>query len=420
MSPLPAIQSGAAGPAAAAAGLPAAAPGQRFAGDGAPLLAIEGLEVTFPLRGEGRRVPVLRGVSLAIHRGECVGLVGESGSGKSMLALAVLRLVPPPGRVRGRVWLEGGGLPGAPAAAPSVAAGREATPGGWRPPADLLALPEAAMRWVRGARIGIVFQEPMTALNPFYTIGFQIAEAVAAHRPIGRRAARAEAVRLLERVAMPGARRRLDDYPHQLSGGQRQRVLLAMALAGGPELLLADEPTTALDVTLQAQVLALLEELRQDLGLAVLLITHDLAVVAETCDRVAVLYAGQIVEQADAPDLFAAPAHPYTRGLLATLPRLGQPGGRGRLPVLAGNPAEAAARPPGCAFHPRCPQAMAVCEETEPGPTEPQEVTVGGTAAAAGPHLPWQGHRQVRCWLYSGAAPPPAAADPSGERQPGA
>ena len=438
MSPLPASPPGAAGPGGAAAGLPGAVPGQRAAGlpgatpaglagataaglpgavpgqqvtgDGVPLLAIEGLQVSFPLGSEGRQVPVLRGVSLAIHRGECVGLVGESGSGKSLTALAVLRLVPPPGRVRGRVLLDGQDLP--------VAAS-----GVRRPASREARRAEAAMRAVRGARIGIVFQEPMTALNPFYTIGFQVAEAVAAQRAIGRRAARAEAVRLLDRVAMPGARRRLDDYPHQLSGGQRQRVLLAMALAGGPELLLADEPTTALDVTLQAQVLALLEELRQDLGLAVLLITHDLAVVAETCDRVAVLYAGQIVEQADAADLFAAPAHPYTRGLLATLPRLGQPGRRGRLPVLAGNPAEAAARPPGCAFHPRCPRAMAVCEETEPGPAEPRELAAGGTAA--GPRLPWQGRRQVRCWLYSGTPPATAAPaalreDPAGERQPGA
>jgi peptide/nickel transport system ATP-binding protein len=359
----------------------------------APLLSIEGLEVIFPQERDGIWVQVLRGASLTVRRGECVGLVGESGSGKSMLALAVLRLVPPPGRVRGRVLLDGGDLPAATAGAAAPAGGR-------LPPVDLLALPEAAMRRVRGARIGMVFQEPMTALNPFYTVGFQIAEAVAAHRPIGRRAARAEAVRLLERVAMPAVGRRLDDYPHQLSGGQRQRVLLAMALAGDPELLLADEPTTALDVTLQAQVLTLLEELRQDLGLAVLLITHDLAVVAETCDRVAVLYAGQIVEQADAADLFAAPAHPYTRGLLATLPRLGQPAQRGHLPVLPGQPAEPASRPAGCAFHPRCPEAMAVCELEEP-PETMVPPAIPGTLESP-PILPVDGdlhRRRVRCWL---------------------
>jgi oligopeptide/dipeptide ABC transporter ATP-binding protein len=348
-----------------------------------PLLAIEGLEVTFPEhRTGGQRVAAVRGASLTIERGECVGLVGESGSGKSLLALAVLRLVPPPGRVTGRVLLDG----------------REAGGG-----ADLLALPEAAMRQVRGARIGIVFQEPMTALNPFYTIGFQIAEAAAAHRPLGRRAARDEALRLLERVAMPDARRRLGDYPHQLSGGQRQRVLLAMALAGGPELLLADEPTTALDVTLQAQVLQLLDELRHDLGLAVLLITHDLAVVAETCDRVAVLYAGRVVEEATVEDLFRAPAHPYTRALLATLPRLGWPAERGRLPVLPGQPAEPAARPAGCPFHPRCPEAMPICAVEEPPETELLPEAAAAIAAAAG--TAGERCRRVRCWLCPAAVP---------------
>ena len=398
MTPIAPISGRAGSPGVAGGPLPAAA--ER------PLLAIADLEVTFPRGREERegeeRVAVVRQASLTVGRGECVGLVGESGSGKSLLALAVLRLVPPPGRVRGRVLLAG------------TAEGQAAT--------DLLALPEAAMRQVRGARIGIVFQEPMTALNPFYTIGFQIAEAVAAHpgrRDDGSgrhrrglspgRAARAEALRLLDRVAMPDARRRLDDYPHHLSGGQRQRVLLAMALAGGPELLLADEPTTALDVTLQAQMLALLEELRRDLGLAVLLITHDLAVAAETCDRVVVMYAGQVVEEAGVEDLFRSPAHPYTRALLATLPRLGQPAERGRLPVLPGQPAEPAARPAGCVFHPRCPQAMAVCAVEEPPETAPlAEATAAlgaamgrmetvGTALAA----PVAPGRRVRCWLHA-------------------
>ena len=398
MAPMTPIAATSAGAGSAAGGAPRTVAER-------PLLAIEELEVTFPRGREGRgreapegegRVAVVRGASLTVGRGECVGLVGESGSGKSLLALAVLRLVPPPGRVRGRVLLDGNGRDQA---------------------ADLLALPEAAMRQVRGARIGIVFQEPMTALNPFYTIGFQIAEAVAAHpgrrdEGPGRRrrgllpgrGARAEALRLLDRVAMPDARRRLDDYPHQLSGGQRQRVLLAMALAGGPELLLADEPTTALDVTLQAQVLALLDELRRDLGLAVLLITHDLAVAAETCDRVAVLYAGQVVEEAGVEGLFGAPAHPYTRALLATLPRLGQPAARGRLPVLPGLPAEPAARPPGCAFHPRCPRAMPICAVEEPPETAPLASAMEAmdrieamermeTGAAAS--------RRVRCWLHA-------------------
>jgi ABC-type dipeptide/oligopeptide/nickel transport system ATPase component len=251
----------------------------------------------------GEWTPVVCGVSLALRRGEILGLVGESGSGKSLTALAVLGLVPPPGRVTaGRVLLDG--------------------PGG---PTDLLALPSRALRQVRGGRIGMVFQEPATAFNPVYTIGFQIVEAVRAHRRMPRRAALDEAVRLLDRVALPDPRRRLGDYPHQLSGGQRQRAMIAMALAGGPDLLLADEPTTALDVTLQAQILELLEDLRADLGLSVLLITHDMGVVAETCDRVVVMRAGRVVEEAGVEELFRAPVHPYTRELMAAVPKLATP-----------------------------------------------------------------------------------------------
>jgi ABC-type dipeptide/oligopeptide/nickel transport system ATPase component len=271
-----------------------------------PLLEIRDLEVAFPARDAGGAlVPVVLGASLAVGRGEVVGLVGESGSGKSMTALAVLGLVPPPGRVTAgsvRLW---GRFSGEEEGA-----------------ADLLALSPEALRRVRGGRIAMVFQEPATAFNPVYSIGFQIAEAVRAHAQVSRGKAREEAARLLDRVAFPDARRRLDDYPHQLSGGQRQRAMIAMALAGRPDLLLADEPTTALDVTLQAQILELLDELRRDLGLSVLLITHDLGVVAETCDRVAVMRAGRVVETAEVEELFRAPAHPYTRELLASLPRL--------------------------------------------------------------------------------------------------
>jgi ABC-type dipeptide/oligopeptide/nickel transport system ATPase component len=268
-----------------------------------PLLEVVDLEVSFPVAGERR--PVIRGVSLSVGRGEIVGLVGESGSGKSLTALSVLGLVPPPGQVTGgRVLL----------------AGRAGEQDGRT---DLLTLPPRAMRKVRGRRIGMVFQEPAAAFDPVYTIGFQIAEAVRAHRRLSRRAVREEVVRLLDRVALADARRRLDDYPHQLSGGQRQRAMIAMALAAEPDLLLADEPTTALDVTLQAQILELLEDLRADLGLAVLLITHDLGVVAETCDRVVVMRAGRVVEEAEVEALFRAPAHPYTRELLAAVPRLG-------------------------------------------------------------------------------------------------
>ena len=258
------------------------------------LLAIEGLEVSFPT--PGGEMPVVRGVSLSIGRGEIVGLVGESGSGKSLTALSVLRLLPPNARVSGRIVLDSS--------------------------MNLLALPEREVRKVRGGRIGMVFQEPSTALDPVWTIGFQIAEAVRAHRPVSRKEARDEAVRLLERVAVADARRRLDDYPHQLSGGQRQRVMLAVALAAGPDLLLADEPTTALDVTIQAQVLDLLERLRDELGLSVLLITHDLAVVAEVCDRLAVMREGRIVEEGSVEAVFRAPSHPVTRELLDRVPRL--------------------------------------------------------------------------------------------------
>ncbi len=265
-----------------------------------PLLDVQGLEVAFPVPGgpggSGGWHPVVRGVSFTLGRGEILGLVGESGSGKTITSLAVLGLVPPPGRVTaGRILLEG---------------------------TDLLALPPAKMRKVRGGRVAMVFQEPATALNPVYSIGFQIVEALRLHRRLPRREAREEAVRLLERVALPDARRRLDDYPHQLSGGQRQRAMIAMALAGQPDLLLADEPTTALDVTLQAQILELLMDLRDDLGLSVLLITHELGVVAETCDRVVVMKDGEAVESAGVGELFRAPAHPYTRELLSALPRL--------------------------------------------------------------------------------------------------
>jgi ABC-type dipeptide/oligopeptide/nickel transport system ATPase component len=249
---------------------------------------------------------VVCGVSLAVGRREIVGLVGESGSGKSLTALGVLGLVPPPGRVTGgSVLLE------------DRSAGSQGR-------SDLLTLPPREMRQVRGGRVGMVFQEPATAFDPVYTIGFQIAEAVRAHHRISRQASRDEAVRLLERVALPDARRRLGDYSHQLSGGQRQRAMIAMALAGGPDLLLADEPTTALDVTLQAQILELLEDLRSDLGLSVLLITHDLGVVAETCDRVVVMRHGRVVEEGEVGALFQAPSHPYTRELLAAVPRLAE------------------------------------------------------------------------------------------------
>ena len=303
-----------------------------------PLLAVDNLSVAFP--GAAGDVEVVRRLSFEIAPGEFLGLVGESGCGKSITALALLRLVPGPGRITGgRILLDG---------------------------EDLRQRDEKSMRQVRGGRIGMVFQEPATALNPVLSVGFQIAEAVRVHHPVSRREARDEAARLLELVAIPAPRQRLKDYPHQLSGGQRQRVMIAIALAARPDLVIADEPTTALDVTVQAQILELLESLRQKLGLAVLLITHDLAVVAETCDRVVVMYAGQAVEEAPVPRLFAGPAHPYTRGLLAAVPRLGGAARGGDLLTIPGQVPEPGRLPAGCAFHPRCAEVVDECRHQVP------------------------------------------------------
>ena len=314
------------------------------------LLEISGLVVTFP-RPDGTAVPVVRGLSLAVARGEFVGLVGESGCGKSMAALAVLGLVPPPGRIAGgSIRLEG---------------------------RELVGCSEPELRAIRGRRVGLVFQEPAAALNPVLTVGHQVVEAIRAHRRTSTADARRRAVELLARLALPEPERRLRDYPHQLSGGQRQRVLLAIALAAGPDLLIADEPTTALDVTVQAQVLELLAELRRELGLAVLLITHDLAVVAGSCDRVAVAYAGRVVEEGSVAELFGAPLHPYTRGLLASVPRLGWPAPRGALPSIPGQVPSPADLPAGCAFHPRCAERLAQCSEVDP---ERRELAPGRAA----------------------------------------
>jgi len=302
------------------------------------LLRIENLSVGFPVNG--RMVNVVENISLEVAKGEFVGLVGESGSGKTMTALATMRLIPAPGEIRtGRILLEG---------------------------EDILGFTEPQMRRVRGARIGMIFQEPMTALNPVFTIGSQIMEALRVHRKMSKAEARKEGERLLDMVAMPDAQKRMRDYPHQLSGGQRQRAMIAMALACSPDLLLADEPTTALDVTIQAQILELLDRLRHELGLALLLITHDLSVVAETCDRVLVMYSGSLVEEAPVERLFAQPAHPYTRGLLRALPRLGQPVKRGQLPSIPGQIPDAPQRPSGCPFHPRCDDVLEQCRSEEP------------------------------------------------------
>ncbi|GMU65694.1 MAG: ABC transporter ATP-binding protein [Acidobacteriota bacterium] len=302
------------------------------------MLEIRDLEIAFP--APAGEVAVVRGAALEIGRGEIVGLVGESGSGKSLTALAVLGLVPAPGRIRaGSIRFEG---------------------------RELVGLSERELRPLRGGRIGLVFQEPSAALNPVLTVGTQIVEAIRAHRDLPRRAARERARELLALLAVPDPDRRLDEYPHQLSGGQRQRALVAIALAAGPDLLIADEPTTALDVTVQAQVLELLVRLRRELGLAILLITHDLAVVAETCDRAVVMYAGRPVEAAPVEALFAAPAHPYTRALLASLPRLGEPVPRGALPSVPGQVPTPTQLPAGCPFHPRCAERLASCSIEDP------------------------------------------------------
>jgi oligopeptide/dipeptide ABC transporter ATP-binding protein len=298
------------------------------------------LETHFPT-GPG----VLRavdGVSFTIDRGEVLGLVGESGCGKSVTSLSIMRLVPPPGRIAaGRVLFEG---------------------------EDLLAKDAEAMRRVRGARIAMVFQEPMTSLNPVFSIGDQIASAVRAHGSAGRREAWERTHAMLDMVQIPSPRQRARDYPHQLSGGLRQRAMIAMALASGPALLIADEPTTALDVTIQAQILDLLRRLQAERGMAVLLITHDLGVVAELCHRVAVIYGGRIVELAPVGRLFARPIHPYTRGLLECLPhpgRFGQP-----LASIEGVPPDLRQPGAGCRFAPRCAYALPSCRRDEPALVE--------------------------------------------------
>jgi oligopeptide/dipeptide ABC transporter ATP-binding protein len=304
------------------------------------LLSVEGLRTHFAT--SAGLVRAVDGVSFAIERGEVLGLVGESGCGKSVTSLSIMRLVPPPGRVTaGRILLEG---------------------------EDLLDKDAEAMRRVRGARIAMVFQEPMTSLNPVFTIGDQIAAAVLAHAGGGRRAAWERGVEMLDRVQVPSPRERARDYPHRLSGGLRQRAMIALALAPGPQLLIADEPTTALDVTIQAQILDLLRRLQAERGMAVLLITHDLGVVAELCHRVAIIYAGRIVEMAPVASIFRQPLHPYTRGLLRCLPhpsRFGQP-----LSSIEGAPPDLRQVNGGCRFAPRCPHAVESCRRDEPALAE--------------------------------------------------
>jgi len=303
------------------------------------LLSVAGLGVTLATgRGPAR---VVREVSFDLARGGTLGIVGESGSGKSMTALAIMGLLPEGGRAGGSIRLDGEELVGA---------------------------AEARLCDLRGNRMAMVFQEPMTSLNPVHRVGDQIAESLILHRGLGRAAARGEALTLLERVGIPEPRARLNAYPHELSGGQRQRVMIAVALACKPDLLIADEPTSALDVTVQAQILALLADLVADLGMAPILISHDLGVVGQLCERVMVMYAGETVEHGPTAELFRRRAHPYTQGLFAAIPRRG--GGRGRrLTAIPGVVPAAADLPPGCPFFGRCPKGVAQpCRDASPPP----------------------------------------------------
>jgi peptide/nickel transport system ATP-binding protein len=321
------------------------------------LLSVENLTTVFDL--PAGPTAAVSDVSFHVNASETLCLVGESGSGKSVTAMSVLRLVQPPGRIAGgRILFKG---------------------------RDLLTLHEREMQKVRGAGIALVFQEPMTALNPVFTIGNQIEETLAVHGIARGRAARDRAVELLEAVSIPDATRRVRDYPHQLSGGLRQRALIALALACSPALLIADEPTTALDVTIQAQILDLLRDLQQRFGLGLLLITHDLGIVAEMADRVAVMYAGRLVEEAPVRELFQDTRHPYTRGLLGSIPG----GLRGkRLQAIPGTVPAIGHLPPGCAFAPRCADRFEPCGQAVPGLT-----LIDGTHTA-------------RCYLYSPAVDP--------------
>jgi peptide/nickel transport system ATP-binding protein len=303
------------------------------------LLEVDGLTTSFTV--EGGEFPGVDGVSFRLDAGRTLGLVGESGCGKSVTALSIMGLVPAPaGRIAsGTIRFDG---------------------------VDLLQLHAAEMRDLRGDRISMIFQEPMTSLNPAFTVGEQIVEGILRHRRLSREAARARAIEMLQRVHIPSPERRFDDYPHRLSGGMRQRVMIAMALACEPKLLIADEPTTALDVTIQAQILDLMRTLREETGTAIILITHDLGVVAELADEVAVMYAGRIVEHALVEELFARPQHPYTIGLLGSIPRLDLE--QDRLPAIEGLVPNPFAPVAGCRFHPRCPFAIDKCRRDDPQP----------------------------------------------------
>ena len=323
--------------------------------DKRPLLEVEDLRIEIPNR-RGTLVAV-DGVSFGIAEGEVLGVVGESGAGKSLTGSAVIGLLEPPCRVAaGRILLEGRRIDD---------------------------LPYQDMRRIRGREIGMVFQDPLTSLNPLYTVGRQLTETIRTHSELGERAARERAIELLREVGIPAAERRIDQYPHEFSGGMRQRVVIALALAVNPRLVIADEPTTALDVSIQAQIIALLKRLCREHGAAVMLITHDMGVIAETADRVAVMYAGRIVEVGPVDAVIREARHPYTHGLMGSIPLVGHE--VSRLTQIDGAMPRLNAIPPGCAFNPRCPKAFAPCRRARP------ELTESGATQAA-------------CWLYDEAA----------------
>jgi peptide/nickel transport system ATP-binding protein len=314
------------------------------------LLEVKNLVVEFP--GRHGTLRALDDISFSIEPGEILGVVGESGAGKSLTGAAIIGLLEAPGRIAsGEIWLEGGRIDN---------------------------LDFEAMRHIRGKRIGAIFQDPLTSLNPLYTVGRQLTETIQAHLPVSAKEARSRAISLLNDTGIPGAQARIDHYPHQFSGGMRQRVVIALALAGEPKLIVADEPTTALDVSIQAQIINLLKTVCKQHGAAVMLITHDMGVIAETCDRVAVLYAGRIAEIGPVHEVINQPAHPYTAGLMAAIPDMTQD--RERLHQIDGAMPRLNAIPPGCAFNPRCDRVFGKCKEVRPSLMRAQ-----GT--------------QVACWL---------------------
>ncbi|MBI3452869.1 MAG: ABC transporter ATP-binding protein [Rhodospirillales bacterium] len=331
-----------------------------------PLLEVRDLRVEFPTR-RGTLVAV-DGVSFHIDPGEVLGVVGESGAGKSLTGTAIIGLLEPPGRIAaGEILLEGRRIDN---------------------------LPYEAMRRIRGREIGAVFQDPLTSLNPLYTIGRQLIETVSTHLDLSPAEARERAIRLLQEVGIPGAEHRIDHYPHQFSGGMRQRVVIALALCANPRLIVADEPTTALDVSIQAQIISLLKRLCREHGAAVMLVTHDMGVIAETADRVAVMYAGRIVEIGPVGDVIREARHPYTAGLMGSIPKIGRH--EERLAQIDGAMPRLNEIPRGCAFNPRCPQAFERCRQERPRPV------------AAGRSI-------VACWLYDGAAPTRATTEMANE-----